>query len=278
MSDWTLGWDLAHPKDDPRSVNELIASALSEPDEFPAWNAIWVLHGRGTQEVLDEAARLCRSFCIVERSLGAEILAQLGAPGRTFPEECVRLLLDLLSQEREPEVLRSTLVALGHYRTPEVVVRISRFRRHKDGRVRDGVVFALLESVDPRAIDALIKLTTDEDPHVRDWATFGLGTQVDLDMPVIREALAARLYDADADTRGEAMLGLVRRGDPRVLPALHRSLDTDSISTMAIEAAFKVGAPDLHPQLVALQGRWDVDKNLLEDAIRACLPRTEGMG
>ena len=91
-----------------------------------------------------------------------------------------------------------------------------------------GVLFALMWSEDPRAIEAIVELTTDEDPHIRDWATFSLGSREELDTTEIREALAARLYDPDADTRGEAMLGLVRRGDPRVFPALVKSLDADS--------------------------------------------------
>ena len=66
------------------------------------------------------------------------------------------------------------------------------------------------------------------------------------------------------------MLGLIRRGDPRVLPALRRSLDSDPISISEIEAASLIGEPELHPQLVALQGWWDVDKNLLEEAIQNC--------
>ena len=67
-------------------------------------------------------------------SLGANILGQLGTPDRTFPEECVRVLLDMLNAERAPEVLRTILVALGHYPRPEVVVAALRFRRHEDSR------------------------------------------------------------------------------------------------------------------------------------------------
>jgi HEAT repeat protein len=55
-------------------------------------------------------------------------------------------------------------------------------------------------------------LTQDTAPEVRDWATFALGTQIDLDTSEIRDALAARLNDPDEVTRAEAATGLSRRG------------------------------------------------------------------
>lgn len=61
-----------------------------------------------------------------------------------------------------------------------------------------------------------------------------------------------------------------RRGDPRVLPALHKALACESVSTFAIEAAALIGEAQLITELTALRGRWDGDKDSLEQAIRAC--------
>ena len=174
MTDSIWPADLFHPKDDPRSVNELISAALSEPDEDPARDAISALQCSGSREVLDEAARLARSRCPKERHLAADILAHLGWPGRAFPNECVRILLSMLEAEDGRDVLRSTLVALGHYRRPEVIVAVAQFRRHPNSQIRDGVVSAFLGCEDPRAIEALVELTNDEVPYLRDYATFSL--------------------------------------------------------------------------------------------------------
>jgi hypothetical protein len=71
---------IAHPRDDARSVDELISVALSGPDEDHAWDAIWVLRWRVTLGVFERSSGLCWSFCPVERKLGADILGQLGIP------------------------------------------------------------------------------------------------------------------------------------------------------------------------------------------------------
>ena len=68
--------------------------------------------------------------------------------------------------------------------------------------------------------DALIELTSDPEPGIRDWATFALGTLSPQNTEVLRDALAARLDDSDDDTRIEAVHGLALRGDARALDAV----------------------------------------------------------
>jgi len=275
VTDISAGPGTGDPKDDPRTVNDLITAALCEPDEDLAWDAICALQWRGTHEVLDRAARLCRSLCVVERRLGANMLGQLGLPERTFPEECLDTLLGMLENERDHGVLYSVLVALSHLHRPEAIGPACRFRGHVDPDVRYGVVFALMGHEDLQALEALIELTRDPEARVRDWATFALGSQVEADTPELRDVLAERLDDEDDDTRAEAFVGLARRGDRRVLPVLRHELASDSVQAPAVEAAALMGDPLLHPLLVALQGRWDVDQEALGEAIRACSPRSE---
>jgi HEAT repeat protein len=95
---------------------------------------------------------------------------------------------------------------------------------------------------------------------------------LDLDTPEIREALGERLTDEDEGARSEAILGLARRKDRRILPVLEVELASDSIPAYAVEAAALIGSPSLHALLVDLREWWDVDQNLLEEAIRACSP------
>jgi HEAT repeat protein len=253
-------------------VDELFAVALCEPDEGLNWDAKGVLQRRGSREILDRAIQLCTSFCALERRTGADILAQLGSLGRAFPEICLRTLLEMLACESQGDVLNSILVALAHQHRAESVLPAFRFRLHADAEVRYGVVHVLIGRTEPLAVAGLIELTRDPVADVRDWATFGLGTQSDLDTPEIRECLLERLTDPDDNTRCEALVGLAQRRDRRVLPALSRELKSEFVQVIAVEAASLIADPQLYPDLVALEGRWVADKQLLEDAIAACSP------
>jgi HEAT repeat protein len=198
--------------DDPRADEELISAALllnSDDDSY--WDLLWTLHRRDSLELLNRAGELCQSPETAKRRLGADILGQLGAPDRKFPKQCLATLLGVLKEEKNADVLEAILIALGHLGEPEAIEHALQFRVHPDPGVRHGVVFALLGHEDERAVEGLIALSQDEDAHNRDWATFGLGTQIDWDTPAIRAALLERLDDVDFDTRCEAINGLARR-------------------------------------------------------------------
>ncbi len=85
----------------------------------------------------------------------------------------------------------------------------------------------------PLTIESLMILSQDTEALVRDWTTFALGTQIDLDTEQIRIALVNRLDDPDDDTRGEALVGLATRKDERVIAALKTELSSDCINWIA---------------------------------------------
>lgn len=257
------------PMNDPRTVDELINAALCESDEHRRWNIVSALHWRGNREALQRAAALCESHCSFERAIGAEILGQLGVPERSFPPECGEILCRMLKTETDTNVLQTVLIALWHLSCPAAIPIAARFAIHPDVSVRYGAVFALTGHEQQLAIAWLIRLSADPDDDVRDWATFALGSQIDLDTPRLRDALAARLDDPDDDTRAEAMVGLARRKDRRVIPALQKELAKDCIGSLVFEAAELIEAPELLPKLIALRSWLTMDDDL-EGAIAAC--------
>lgn len=174
-------------------------------------------------------------------------------------------------KEREAIVLHAVLVALSHLAHGDTTPAVLRFCNHADRNVRHATVLALTASgEDPTAVDALVGMTRDRDAHVRDWAVFGLGTILDVDTRAVRDALAERLTDPDDDTRHEALVGLARRKDQRVVSALLGELTSDEVGTLAVEAAELIAESELKLHLVSLREWWDVDGDLLERAIHAC--------
>jgi len=227
--------------DDPRTIDELLLAASTESDQHLAWSAISELQRRGTRQIFERASELCVSQCSFERRLGADILGQLGTPETCFPNERRTVLLNMLADEKDGDVLHSVLVALSHNYFNDVVRHVLRFVNHPDSSVRYAMALALTGHEEQAAINSLIRLSADDDSDVRDWATFGLGTQCDLDTPELRDALAARLDDPDDDTRAEGIMGLARRNDPRAIPAIQRELASDEVGSLVLEAAELLG-------------------------------------
>jgi HEAT repeat protein len=86
------------------------------------------------------------------------------------------------------------------------------------------------------------------------------------------------LGDEDEVTRLEAMVGLATRKDERVLPALREALSGGEVWDLAVEAAELMGDGSLLTALRALEARgWDVSRDSLADAIRACERALDGV-
>jgi HEAT repeat protein len=124
-------------------------------------------------------------------------LGQLGCSNDVFTEERYAALEGLLLAEMattaSPEVLSDVCIAFGHLVDPRAAPIALKLIGHPSAKVRLGVVAALSCHEDEAAVAGLIRLSTDDDDDVRDWATFGLGQQIDADTTAIRAALHARL-------------------------------------------------------------------------------------
>ena len=253
------------------------AAAFADYEADDRWDIVRDLQRRTDRPTFDTVCALAGLDGIVERVLGLDILGQIGAPAnRPWLDDTLPVVVGACDDNR-PAVLASAITALGHLADPRGRPAVCRHASHPAAEVRFAAAFALPSVAgDPpssQAVEALIRLATDPDPDTRDWATFGLGTQLDEDTGPIREALAGRLDDEEGDTAGEAQLGLARRGDPRTLPALLPRLG-DAPGNLIVEAAAELGAPEALPALERLRREgWQQDEprpSVLDDAIRAC--------
>ena len=226
-----------------REIDDLVTQALSgDYEDEAAWEAVRDLQLIGTREVFEIAAKWCQSTDALTRTRGIDVLGQIGmvAGGspNSFPEESYSVVAHLIQRETEPQPLAAALVALGHIGNPLAIPLVTKFAFHPDKKVRFDVAFALSSFPnDPISISTLLQLMQDTDEDVRDWATFGLGVLGRTDSAEIRDALAKRLADSNENAREEAMVGLAKRKDQRVLPALLLALEPSERNSRVDEAA-----------------------------------------
>jgi len=238
-----------------------------------------LLHYRGGEDEFRLGKDYSCSDDAGDRATGADILAQLGWGDHTFQDESVAILTELLG-DSDPYVIYCAAVGLGHRSAESAIPALLSLTTHSDSLVRYGVVFGLSGHEDSLAIDALIQLATDEDYDVRNWAVFGLGSQIDTDSAEIREALRGALGDADHEIRGEALVGLARRGDSAIVPELLNEWRDDDVSILSIEAAEETRDSRLYQRLKSFTALLTLDDDSyfasrLADAIEACTPKAE---
>ena len=223
--------------------------------------------------------QIASTFCASEdpqrRELGADILGQLGWAKRTFLSESVAVLIGLLS-DTDLSVVYSAAMALGHRQDPLAISPLCMLVDHPDPDIRKAIAYALGGFNESAAIDAEILLSKDIDRDVRDWATFTLGSLADdVDTVEVREALFARMKEEDGEIRGEALVGLARRGDDRTLGLVQRELATEFAGSWVLEAAELLADASLVAPLRTLrdslhpedEGRFHQE---IEKALAAC--------
>jgi len=225
------------------AIDEAFAKTLlGEYDDDAPWEAVRELRRIATDEVFDRAVEWCRSNNPLKRARGVDVLAQFGRtsehPSHACPQDSFLVIASLLKTEQELMPLRSEIFALGHIGDARAVRVLSRFQSHSEPEIRFALACALGNfPSDPAAANVLVQLTHDEDQDVREWATFGLGALGEKDSPEIREALWDRLSDSFEDVRQEAIVGLVRLRDERVLTALLLALEQEDVPNIVIDAA-----------------------------------------
>jgi HEAT repeat protein len=211
-------------EDDSRTAQELFQVALQgDYDDEEAWDAVRFLRLRGTEEIFQLAVQYTRSSVPLERARGLDVLAQLGArerdEDRPHTDERVAIAIENL-QHPDPLVVQSAAWALAHLGGDSAVSSLIPMRTNSDPDTRWAVANGLNGSERQDAIATLIELMDDSDDNVRDWATFALGTQCDVDLPEIREALRKRLGDPYKNARDEAVWGLAQHKDPHGIQLL----------------------------------------------------------
>jgi len=265
------------------SVVERYRRAIEQEYRENSWEGSWdsslaLVHYRGGEEEFRLGKTYLSSDDPLDRTVGADILGQLGWRDETFLDDSVSLLITAL-QDKVDSVVYCACVALGHRSDPRAIAHVIELAKNPSTEIRNGVVFALLGHTSTEAIDTMLTLTRDDDLETRNWAMFGLGTQIDTDTPEIRAALFKGTSDEDNEIRGEALVGLANRKDHRALELLLSEWKNyDDVSMLSVEAAELIASPRLYSTLIDLSATLDLEDDFffesqLQLAIEACKPK-----
>jgi hypothetical protein len=261
-------------------VDHAVALARLDPveEDREYWEIIHELRRRGSSSICDQAVALASGDETLQR-VAADILSQLGClEGQPFKEAALAALARMNATASDPDLISSIVMAFGFQYDQAGIPEIIRHVGHEETFVRDAVTHALGKSfvgaegwvsVLHPGVEALIRLTRDDDDEVRNWATFGLA-QLQVDGEAVRLCLRDRLTDPHEETRGEAIDGLVRRHDPILFSWIQQGLASPDFVPFVVPAALCFGSPLSFPLLKTLVGHPDYDKNTLEAALLSC--------
>nr|WP_315239513.1 hypothetical protein [uncultured Flavobacterium sp.] len=250
------------------SNEKIFDRLLSNKSNKNYWKYISELRKRKSKDIFKKSIILINSEIAKERIIGIDILAQFGYP-RLHKKIILKKFFSLLKTETDKYAISSLFYGIGHNNdnlTNKEIDLISSFKKHKSSRVRYSLAFALLTKEESKAIETLIELSKDRDSEIRDWATFGIGTQIETDNQIIREALWKRINDKDENTKYEAIIGLAKRKDKKIKEVLKNELlKIDEFGSLILEAIEELNDKEFITLIEEQIKRNKVTKNLNEE-------------
>lgn len=205
------------------------------------------------------------------RATACELLDVLSDRHEHLRGDAATALTALAATEMNEDVQWSIAKALGTTRDARTITTLIALAQHTDSDIRFQVAMslpsALTDNNDNAGVAALIRLCADDDPEVRNWATFGLGWITTIDGDDVRQALWQRTTDSYSQAREEGIRGLARRRVQAVLPLLTELLTEDTVHVSTFYAAELLG----HPSLVPLLEKFEPGP-AITGALRECDP------
>ncbi|MEU7587499.1 HEAT repeat domain-containing protein [Micromonospora sp. NPDC049230] len=190
--------------------------------------------------------------------------------GDDLRSDAATALIALADTEVDPDVHWSIARALGATCDPRALPTLVALAGSPDSDVRFQVAAALpmvlIDDHPPEdGVAALIVLSADADPEVREWATFSLGWLSTVDGNAVRQALWDRTRDVEPGVREEGARGLARRRDSRALALVRELLAREEVHTFTFQAAACLADESLLPLLDG----FDLTADGVADALRA---------
>ena len=232
------------------------------------WENIRELHSRPNMDVFARSVAFVNSGNVKKQIIGIDVLAQLGLPLRPFLKDTLELCFNLLKPEDNHMVVVALLYAIGHNNenlNNQQIEKICKCTGLQNSSIKQALVFSLLGIDNAKAIEVLITLSDDRNKNVRNWATFGLGSQIKANNQKIRDALWRRTKDKYQETKLEAILGLARRKDKKVKEIIQSELVGGEFGTLLFESILQLNDDIFLPSLREILEKSENDTSINPD-------------
>ncbi|MET3539221.1 HEAT repeat domain-containing protein [Chryseobacterium limigenitum] len=256
----------------------LIQKAHKAKTETNYWNQITPLRQFVNEEMISRCFQLIDSDDLKFKQIGIDVLCQLGRNRKIFIKKLFEKLFYIFETPIDENLICTSLFAIGHnneYLKTKHIRTLKKFQNSKSKDIRYSLTFCLMGIKNEIAVKMLIKLAQDKSPKVRDWATFGLGSQMKTDNDEIRNILYKNSFSKDNQTRQEAIKGLANRKDERVKDIILKELNSQNFSSLIFDTLMNLENGDFFlPQLENIynscRGKEDISEDWLED-LKNCI-------
>lgn len=242
----------------------MIFRLLNNKTNKSRWENIRILRSRPSKELFAKCVEFIQSNEQKKKIIGIDILAQLGKNERPFRKETLKIYFSLLDKETNLDVLFSIFYGISFNKNnlnKKQISKICSFQNTDNILIKEGLIAALGFIEDENAIHVLTKFSEDKANHIRDWATFYI-SQTDFDNENIRKTLWNRVSDKHRDTKMEAIAGLARRNDNKILDVIKQELVEDNYTTVLFEAILETQNKDFLPLLHQIINETENDSTI----------------
>lgn len=230
------------------------------------WNQIFELRKFVTAEMISKCFALINSDDLKSKEIGIDILSQLGQDRKGFATKMLDKIFEIFETSTDEKLISKSLFAIGHnnkYIRDKHFSVLEKFKSSNSTDIRYALTFSLLGIKRKAAIKILIELAQDKSIRIRDWATFGLGTQIETDTKEIRDILYKNSLSKNDQIRQEAIKGLANRNDERVEELILSELQKENFGTLFFDTLLNIKNSEQYlPMIIRIYEKYREDQTI----------------
>lgn len=247
-------------------VSKLFERAYKAKTDNNYWNQIFELRKVVTPEMISKCFSLIDSDDLKFQEIGIDVLSQLGEDRKSFTPKLLDKIFGFFETSTDEKLISKSLFAIGHnnkYIRNKHFSVLEKFKSSNSTDIRYALTFSLLGIKRNGAIKILIELANDKSLRIRDWATFGLGTQIETDTKEIRDILYKNSLSKNDQIRQEAIKGLANRNDERVEELILSELHKENFGTLFFDTLLNIKNSEQYlPMIIHIYEKYKKDQTI----------------